>query len=672
MRKAQASIFIILGIIIVAATLIFFFIKGSIEREEIAPGLSMIVEELPTEFLPLRPFVENCIQKTATEGLIKLGNSGGYIYTAALKPGKEGTDGDSITFSSNSDLVVPYWFYMDSDNNCAGKCSFSSRQINLRQGRGDSIEGQLSRYVDEKLNECIDSFNGLKELNYNVEELGRAKSKVVVASSNLVISLEYPVRISREGISSEVRNFHSSLDVNLEKIYNAAEYLAGLQKDYRFLEQQALNIIVGFSAKDKEKLPPMSDSAFEVGSKTRWRKAEVRNSVSNLLSSYVPVLRVEDSVNWKEIDTGDAFIDELYNSGMTIPRGESTDELLIDFNYLGFWKEYFNLNCNGEICKPESAFIDLLPIGLQRYNFVYDISYPVLVEIEDESAFNERGYTFRFMLESNVRDNKAVQATYIPYPTQGGNSDECDESTWSSGTATITIKDSFTGEGIDEADAVYTCVEESCSLGKTEDGELITKLPVCLGGTIRLLKEGYGTSYTDYDMGDRDSNLEINMNPERIIKVEIRKKLLMKDNNGWALSSAVRGLSTDEEAVISVDDSSNLLNISGNIDTELPIAEGLHTFDIELLTENLYIPSETKEIDDEDYYINATNISSFVSGRATVSFTITKEHLQKGRLILYALAVDKNEIKVHDDLQVLGEFETLAEKYKEDLVPTVE
>ncbi len=168
-KKAQVTAFIIIGIVLLLSTFLFFRLKGSIDREEIAPGVTMIVEQLPTEFLPVKPFVENCLEKTAKEGLVLLGQRGGYIYTDDLRPSTLSTEGNAVRFSRQSELILPYWYYLSSSNDCIGECAFESQILRLKDGE-DSVEGQLSKYVEENLEECIDGFKGIEELGFEVEE----------------------------------------------------------------------------------------------------------------------------------------------------------------------------------------------------------------------------------------------------------------------------------------------------------------------------------------------------------------------------------------------------------------------------------------------------------------------------------------------------------------------
>ena len=77
-NKAQVSIFIILGsIMLIAAGLIFF--TSTIETEDIAPEVLIAAQIVPVELDPLANFITECLDDTSTRGLKLIGEHGGYI-----------------------------------------------------------------------------------------------------------------------------------------------------------------------------------------------------------------------------------------------------------------------------------------------------------------------------------------------------------------------------------------------------------------------------------------------------------------------------------------------------------------------------------------------------------------------------------------------------------------
>lgn len=676
-RKAQLTLFIILGLVIIISTVLFLTLKGSIERKEIAPGVSMIVEELPSEFLPIQPFVENCLEKTAQQGLIIMGQRGGYIYSKRLKPRQQPTEGDSVRFSLQSELILPYWFYLSSPNNCMGECEFKSEKLALRKNAlHDSVENQLALYIEENLGACLADFKGIKELGFDVEEQGKPKVKVIVAENDIVVQLEFPITVSRHS-SLELRNFYVNLDLNLNRLYKMADYITELEKEYRFLERAALNLIVGFSGKDTKKLPPMSDSSFGTKSSIRWRKTTVKNNLRNILVAYIPLLRMVNTLNWKEIDTGSLYIDKLYNYGMSIPNNISINDLAVNFNYFDFWDIYFDLNCNGEVCEPESAFTDLLPIGMQRYNFAYDVSFPVLVEIEDPSAFNDRGYTFNFMLESNIRNNRAMPALFTPtISISEEGSMLCDENKRNSGKVTIEAIDSLDNSRLDGVGVIYTCID-SCYIGETKDGILETALPICFGGMLSFRKDGYAAAYLEYDAYlDKKDELKILLNPEKGLRVEVKKKKIIKQGNDWIFLDSAVDLEEFETAIITLtkEPEFNILEIKKDSNESITVTEGTYEIEISLISDiEYYIPPETKSFAGRDVHVEEFNLSSIVVGRTMINYTFSKEDLAMNKIVLFVLAADIFSIPINersvDDLQITNNFDVLTKKYYYELTP---
>ena len=583
-------------------------------------------------------------------------------------------------------LIIPYWFYLASDNKCVGVCEFKSEKLPLKSNiLSDSVEDHLSRYVEENLETCIDDFKSIKELGFDVLDEGKPDAKAIIAENNIVIRLEYPLIVSRRGARKELNNFYTTLNLDLADIYSMAEYISELEEKYRFLEKNALNLIVGFSGRDSSKLPPMSDSSFEVSSKVKWRKSSVKNTVENLLVSYVPLLRVIDTLNWQEINTDTRYKDSIYNYGMSIPNNVSINHLAVYFNYLDFWDSYFDLNCNGDICAPESAFSDMLPIGLQRYNFAYDLSFPVLVEIEDPGAFNNQGYSFSFMLESNIRNNRVMPALFQPIVVENERGTMlCDETKRTSGEVDISVVNSFDKTNIDGVEMIYTCID-SCYIGDTENGQLTTSLPVCFGGVLSFRKDGFETKFVKYDAyAGKEGELEVSINPEKELEVEVIKKILIKDKDGWKLSNRREELTLTDYAAVtftkkSIDTTGDfdIIEVKQGSNEQVSVSEGLYEIEINLIAEEgYYVPPQAIGVSGDKVHIEAINISSFISGMTTINYTFTKDDMAKNKLTLYVLSADLTGIPISDrsitDLDVTSRFSDYTKKYYYELIPDLE
>jgi hypothetical protein len=184
--------------------------------------------------------------------------------------------------------------------------------------------------------------------------------------------------------------------------------------------------------------------------------------------------------------------------------------------------------------KSSASSISLLPPSTSySYNFFYDISYPVIIEIRDEYKPGKY-YTFMFALESNTKQNSPlsrwlegdrplywdedfmqvtvndprvgsqVQSTdpnsnrtynYVQRPSKNL---FCEQSQRISGDIRLSIYDAATEAPISGADITYGCGDfASCSLSYTDvtaqANSMRFKLPICYNGYLSIIKEGYQT-----------------------------------------------------------------------------------------------------------------------------------------------------------------------------------
>ena len=163
-KKAQITIFIIIGIILLFSSALVFYIKNKVSGVE--PTATIIEKSPPADLEGMKDYVESCIYLTAKEGIKKLGSSGGYITPSefGITKGSEPTEGNGLELFPNSGYVVPYWHYLKSSNDCTGTCNFASEMPPLKGDNPRAIESQVSRYIEQNLKYCVNDFfqNGLK------------------------------------------------------------------------------------------------------------------------------------------------------------------------------------------------------------------------------------------------------------------------------------------------------------------------------------------------------------------------------------------------------------------------------------------------------------------------------------------------------------------------------
>lgn len=709
-NKSQVTIFIILGIVISIALVSYLVVRQQTIVEEVAPGVKISLEKIPTEFDPIKNFVTSCLEDTSVKGLQLIGKQGGYINLESEYAGQsfifnsDPTKTDAVEFAPGSELRIPYWYYLSSENDCS-QCNFKSKRPSLKDGQ-NSIQNQLSKYVENNMDQCLDDFNALKQQGYKIEA-GNKNVETKVTDSEVVVILNYDLNAEKEGSRASIEKYFVVLPVHLNDIYNLASTITNLEIDNSFLEKATINLISSFAGVDKEKLPPLTDLRFKFGSSTNWVKTDIKNKVSQILLSYMPLFQVYNTRNYNRNFFETNLEQSLYDDFIIPIQDEDYSNLEVNFNYLDFWPIYFDLNCNGEFCEPESAASDLLSIvGIQRYNFVYDVSFPVYVEINDPDAFNQKGFKFRYFLESNLRNNEPlfVDSFQLETETLSLGSQLCDLTNRNSGDVKIKVKDRLNNDKVGDVQVTYSVTDESCFLGSTDkDGALKTKFPTgAVGGVVNFMKNDYIKKSLLFDAGIEKKNINIKLDPIKTKKIIINKKQLVKKLSGfhliWEFQDQALNLDPKEDAIITLTrispldeeeySASTTYKLRQDGPSEMKIAPGKYEVTINLLLRDvLIIPEDTREVSGgfladivtgkKKYTIPAMEFSEdnpFPSGGLKLNVTLNARDLEEyDTVVFYAISSDvkgiPEENRVIEDLEETGKIEEYSEVYKLALQP---
>ena len=705
-RKSQVTIFMIVGLIIVIGGAIFFYSTKKV-TQEFEPEIQIIQQQVPLEFDPIRQYATDCAYSVSVEGLKIIGQQGGYISftnkalnkeTFAIK--QNPTESDAVYFTKDSDLKIPYWWYLKSANNCKGNCVFDTKRPDLRQ-TDNSIEKQLERYIDLKFKECVNNFEPFIEQGYKIIEAGKLRTDVTIASDDISVLVEYPITAEKQNTKSKISQFPVTIPINLDKVYELATKITNLEIKHHFIEKHVLNLLVAFSGVSREKLPPMSDVRFSFGSSMSWQKTDIKNKITAMLASYIPLFQVDGTYNYERNTFNSGLSQRLYDSTI-IPVANSTfQNLAASFTYLDFWPAYFDLNCNGEICKPSSANSLISIIGLQTYRFAYDLSFPVLVEVQDTFALNGQGYTFNLFLEGNIRDNNYMNASFSPLEIAdiSESSQLCDVRT--SGNVTIRLTDAAAKKPIDDAQVLYSVIGESCFIGSTDsDGTLKEQFPIGVGGVVNIVKDGYVGKGVEFDPEiNTDASLKAELQPIYTKNIIVKKKNVVKALQGWQFEDKPVDLNKKEEATITLTrignenelEFSSVANYQGQQQekTEIEIAPGDYSVDANLLlNERIIIPEKKKKVcaflglGCEEYAIpkvdfaesSSEGLAQFPEGGLKLNITINPDELQShDKIVFYVVSIDIASVpeseRVVEDLDQMGKIEEYSEIYQLVLQP---
>ncbi len=515
-RKGQVTIFIIIGIVILFAFAGILYVTKTSTSDLVRDQGDVLIATVPQEFQSIQTYTENCISQIATQGLIILGQQGGYIYpeVEGAYSAADPTNSDGLVLE---DLKIPYWRY-NSKPNSDLQISYSSLkpQLRSRDGSGVSVEDQLGQFVDEELNKCLKNYASFEQQGFQITADEAAKQTTTrVLDKGVSFLLEMNVQAQKGTAKTEMDKFYVVIPLNLEHYYDLASQITEAEKNYTFMESQAMSLIETFSSLDTNKLPPTDAVTFDLAPTKFWQASDAKQHLKQILNSYVPMLQFYGSHNLQFYQYPQGELSGLFQKdyeNMIIPL-KGAEDVEVRFNYFN-WEPYVNVNDNEGIVQPQSLFVQrwFFAFGMQRYSTTYDLSYPVMVSIDDPLAFDGKGYQFNIALESNIRNNRAPEdQETIPAPvTAFRESLACNKEQWDSVPVKSVVVDSFTGEPLEAVRVGLTIPnQDDCTMGLTDSqGKLEKPFPKVYGGVVNYIKNDYLINYyplDTYKLNDKTS-----------------------------------------------------------------------------------------------------------------------------------------------------------------------
>ncbi|MGV8086448.1 MAG: hypothetical protein ACP5N1_02345 [Candidatus Woesearchaeota archaeon] len=544
-KRGQITIFIIIGIILLFIVALTIYFSSSFNKVR-PPVQQLLVDD---ELKPIQVYVTDCLSATAKEGLIRLGQNGGYITVPSgmkIDPVRP-QNSDAIFFDPQ---VIPYWYYMKPCSESSIGCIIVTNPSVCEKGvrcivpyTGDnSIEEQLNTFIETNIDKCLANFEPFKD-RYDITT-GKIVVDTRIAESEVGFKLDYPldVKIIGSNRNAKIPYFYTEHEVNLGKIYKFALEIRDAEQNYTFLERNTLNLISVYSGIDSNKLPPMSGMDILNFEKKYWIHSEVKEKLMSDILPYTMLLQITNAGNYQKIYSRStdpktiSFEDGLYES-MTLQVSNNTYfELDANIYYPQDSEIYFRIGDN-EIIKPDTfdagddIFMKIIGFVANDYSFRYDLTYPVIVSIKDRDAFNGEGYVFNYAMQANIRQNVPISGNMTTVNLMTAPSIDMDDmSQRVDRLITIESYNKYTKEPLGDVLISYRCGEQF-TIGKTiiKNGKAILseKFPFCeFGGEIIYEKVGYSGGAIDYSNteGNTPQNFRIELWPlqEKKIKVYVR------------------------------------------------------------------------------------------------------------------------------------------------------
>ena len=466
--KGQVTLFVIIGILIVASlTLVYVFraevLKSEWEREREKAAL------VPPQASLIKNHIDSCVKQTAEQAVKIIGSQAGYIELPSDIVARSAANPFSNSLTLGGGSEVPYWFYQ----NAAGVLK---ENIPTKA----EMERDIANYIDEHISECI-SFDKFEEQGYTIIA-DRAISEVEIEDEAVLVALNYPVNLEIRDFEFEFLKFYEKADYPLGRLYDLALQILEAENEEKFLENKTLDTMIVYDE------IPYSGVDFEC-SPTTWKRTEVEKAFRNVIETNIPYIKIKNT----------DYV--LYNQAhryYEVDADLNAEDVGVNFLYSANWPTFLDIvsHPGEELLRGEpytlenkaAAYLASL-FCLNQYQFVYDIKYPVLVSLSDG------GFIFQYGMQVIIDNNQPRQNKLITDYVNEEESPICDKGVLDTKVYSLTADASGALRPVDNARISYQCITTTCDMGytKLEGGQasLDAKFPLCVNGFVRADKEGY-------------------------------------------------------------------------------------------------------------------------------------------------------------------------------------
>ncbi|HLD01030.1 MAG TPA: hypothetical protein VJC39_04755 [Candidatus Nanoarchaeia archaeon] len=531
--KGQITIFIILGILILLAVGLVLILRAevTVTRPE---------EVIPLETVGVQSLVTACLNNLGLEALNRLGLQGGYVNV----PEDISNDG-SLHLRLSPMNVVPYWAY--------------GQNTNLRLL--PQMEEEINIYIEQNLRGCVlevESFNQA----YNFVEKSEIDSKTEITEGGVSFAVHWELQIREKSgeVVADLTDHSAQSAVKLKSLQETAVKI--IEREIRDLKLEDLT--QDLIALEHPKVPV---SGFELScTKKKWNVNEVKQTLKDLLRVNMAELKI----------AGTSFIefpDDLpyYQNHYvwTIEDDFIQEEVSVLFDFQDHYPFQFEVNPRSGSYLYSSQMgggIEDLPfLCLQNWKFVYNLNFPVLIRLTDETT----GYDFNIAATVHLRNNIPDRSElYVSRPSFLLNpySDEeyCAQSRIPMTVYTYELIENkgtgvYTREPLADAAITMSCLNYKCEFPETKynfgglgDVAAVTaNFPNCAGGIFRAEKLGYKSIWQRV-VTNPGKEIELNLVPLYyfpLSKIKIVKQELETLGTGLSEES-LEELSAEEIAVV--------------------------------------------------------------------------------------------------------------------------
>lgn len=686
MKRGQVTLFVILGLIILLLVALgaYFVYQSDVQT---VPNL---VEQ--ENLGVIQTDIEFCLRELSKEKLIQISLTGGLTEEPL-------TDLPFAYLNTGVRLLnydIPYWLRLDSPPDCE-TCNF---RYNVPSLEGpNSIAQKVSLYVEENLIDCLNNFNAFPQFNVEYEDF---RVTTLFNQANTQVELDMPIVVESfdTGETLRANRFRITHDLEYRNLYEVAtDILFSTIASNNALENYIITVKDLRSLGDWE-IPPRSGGVeYGFSAPRMWRTSEVQSILREEFAENINYLQIEGSRNYFLNFDEDIYARNIYDSFLyNIPDNPKLQDVKVRFHYFENMPLYVNVNPSfGELIMPRQnshSIARFFQFVTTEYNFVYDITLPVVISLEDDTAFGGEGLLFQFAVEANVRNSDTYDVPPFEAQSELGFSDLGQRSV----PITIRTYDGYTNQPLEGVSLSVECLDSTLSLGESEMRSSLaiveSMMPPCLDARIVSFDSDYFAEekIVSASAGD-ELELEMRFYEERELDIILEKRMLSRaeldpvegmPRHEWVYTNNLMVPEVDESISIIFTRIGDVPFVRA-IEYEEGTSIGLVPGQYEVLvasTLNLDSPFETeKEViviqqgtDFEVIEINETVFNdSILFGFNQIGsdepYFITPENLDRNNVIITYAGYDLAELVYTRHLDVFADMFSVGEQRRSIFVP---
>jgi hypothetical protein len=597
-KRGQMTIFIIMAVLIVAAVAGYFLIRGSFQQSKVSPNLAPVYNA----FL-------SCVEENTLTGVTILESNGGYIELPEFKKGSA-----YMPFSSQLNFLgnpIPYWYYV-SENNIA-KEQVPSRQI---------MEDQLARYLETKVTNCF--LDNYFEQGFEISVDQEPQASVTIGTEDITVDLNMDLGIERANETTIVRDHQVIVKTIFGTLYDSARSVYDYEQSTLFLETYGIDTLRLYAPVDGVEL---------TCSPKIWNADTIFENLKGAIESNTLALRSRGTNSELTSDQNKYFVLDL--------PVEQDVRFLNSRN----WTYSYEVNPSEGpmlIAKPVGNQPGMAAVGFcyVPYHFVYNVNYPVLVQVYDGQEF------FQFPMAVVIRGNKPREALEFT-AASAPKSDLCE---YKNTEVIVNTYDNYLNPV--DAQISFQCFGESCFIGETKDGSLQDLFPQCANGFVVAQADGYKRT-KEYFSTTSSNQVDVIMN--KLYEKQINLKVDGKNYNG----DAVITISSNDSSTTILYPGQKTVNLSQDQyeiqvyiykNTSIKLAEQTQQQCVDVPQSGLLGLFGSTEKNCFDIIIPEQSVSQALSGGGKQNYFISESELETGT----TMDINANSLplpKTADELQ---------------------